>query len=229
MMQECLTYNTQIRAASDAASDAAPAPAPAPAPDRAAASALAQSRAPAPTAAVAEAEAGDAPQAQQEPWETPRSAVVAPRCSSPPSGGDGVVVQSQPKNRPRGRAPIGEGGLKKRWNTDTGKWEDSGEARVKAQAEGGQAVAAGPAAEMVIGSSVEAQDKSGNWYPAKVVDERGQGAAREYLVHYIRWKSRYDEWMDSGRLRAVDGAASRVEKQEVATSAGAGASSGAGA
>ena len=80
-----------------------------------------------------------------------------------------------------------------------------------------------------VSSKVEALDEAGTWYEAKVVDERGQGAAREYLVHYIRWKSRYDEWMDSGRLRAVDGAASRVEKQEVATSAGAGASSGAGA
>ena len=122
---------------------------------------------------------------------------------------------------------MGENGREKRWNTETGEWENSGEARAKAQAEGGQAVAAGPAAKMVIWSRVDAQDKSGNWYPAKVVGERVQGATREYLVHYHGWKARHDEWMDSGRLRAVDGTASRVEKQEVATSAGAGASSGA--
>ena len=38
-----------------------------------------------------------------------------------------------------------------------------------------------------------------------MVDERGQGAARELLVHYNGWKARYDEWVraGSGRLRAA--------------------------
>ena len=39
---------------------------------------------------------------------------------------------------------------------------------------------------------------AGTWYEAKVVDERGEGAAREYLVHYNGWKARYDEWVGVG-------------------------------
>ena len=56
-----------------------------------------------------------------------------------------------------------------------------------------------------VSSKVEALDEAGTWYEAKVVDERGQGAAREYLVHYNGWKARYDEWVGagSGRLRAA--------------------------
>ena len=47
----------------------------------------------------------------------------------------------------------------------------------------------------VKGSKVEALDGPGTWYEASVVDERGHGEAREYLVHYKGWKARYDEWM----------------------------------
>ena len=55
------------------------------------------------------------------------------------------------------------------------------------------------------GSKVDALDVAGTWYVAKVVDERGQGEAREYLVHYNGWKARYDEWVGagSGRVRAA--------------------------
>jgi len=57
------------------------------------------------------------------------------------------------------------------------------------------------------GSKLEALDVAGTWYEAKVVDERGEGAARELLVHYNGWKARYDEWVGagSGRLRAAGG------------------------
>ena len=56
-----------------------------------------------------------------------------------------------------------------------------------------------------VSSKVDALDVAGTWYEAKVVDERGQGAARELLVHYNGWKARYDEWVGagSGRLRAA--------------------------
>ena len=47
----------------------------------------------------------------------------------------------------------------------------------------------------VKGSKVEALDGPDTWYEASVVDERGHGEAREYLVHYKGWKARYDEWM----------------------------------
>tara|TARA_B100000795_G_scaffold186083_1_gene141370 strand:- start:1337 stop:5305 length:3969 start_codon:yes stop_codon:yes gene_type:complete len=55
------------------------------------------------------------------------------------------------------------------------------------------------------GSKVDALDVAGTWYVAKVVDERGQGDARELLVHYNGWKARYDEWVGvgSGRVRAA--------------------------
>merc|ERR1740139_1900793 len=55
------------------------------------------------------------------------------------------------------------------------------------------------------GSKLEALDVASTWYEAKLVDERGEGDARELLVHYNGWKARYDEWLGagSGRLRAV--------------------------
>ena len=55
------------------------------------------------------------------------------------------------------------------------------------------------------GSKMDALDKAGTWYESKVVDERGQGDARELLVHYSGWKARYDEWVGvgSGRLRTT--------------------------
>ena len=43
------------------------------------------------------------------------------------------------------------------------------------------------------GSKLEALDGPGTWYEASVMDQRGQGDARELLVHYKGWKARYDE------------------------------------
>ena len=85
-------------------------------------------------------------------------------------------------------------------------------ARVPIQAPSeGDAVEMGETDEVVScelwekGSKVDALDVAGTWYVAKVVDERGQGEAREYLVHYNGWKARYDEWVGagSGRVRAA--------------------------
>ena len=62
-----------------------------------------------------------------------------------------------------------------------------------------------PEVAFPVGSKVDALDVAGTWYEAKLVDERGQGDARELLVHYNGWKARYDEWVGagSGRVRAA--------------------------
>ena len=62
-----------------------------------------------------------------------------------------------------------------------------------------------PEVAFPVGSKVDALDVAGTWYEAKLVDERGQGDARELLVHYNGWKARYDEWVGagSGRGRAA--------------------------
>eukprot|EP00908_Phaeocystis_cordata_P025868 Transcript_8346.p1 GENE.Transcript_8346~~Transcript_8346.p1 ORF type:complete len:204 (+),score=36.25 Transcript_8346:46-612(+) len=58
-----------------------------------------------------------------------------------------------------------------------------------------------------VHSDINALDKEGIWYEAKIVDERGGGDERELLVHYKGWKSRWDEWLGegSGRVRAAGG------------------------
>lgn len=57
------------------------------------------------------------------------------------------------------------------------------------------------------GTWLQAIDCTGkHWYEAKVVDERGEGDAREVKVHFKRFHARYDEWITaaSGKLAPLD-------------------------
>ena len=51
------------------------------------------------------------------------------------------------------------------------------------------------------GSKMDALDATGKWYAAKVVDERGEGDARELLVHYYGWKASFDEWVNANSYK----------------------------
>ena len=57
--------------------------------------------------------------------------------------------------------------------------------------------------QLLVGMRLEAMDKYGKWYVAKVVElDQSEG---EVLVHFERWSSRYDELVPikSGRLRQL--------------------------
>ena len=57
--------------------------------------------------------------------------------------------------------------------------------------------------ELEVGMRLEANDKYGKWYSAKVVELNQED--KEVLVHFERWSSRYDELIaiSSGRLRQL--------------------------
>ena len=69
--------------------------------------------------------------------------------------------------------------------------------------------------ELQVGTRLEAMDKYGKWYVAKVVElEEGEG---EVLIHFERWSSRYDELIavKSGRLRQLSPARlKQLEKEK---------------
>ena len=52
-----------------------------------------------------------------------------------------------------------------------------------------------------VGDQCLACDKEGVWYAAKVLDERGEGAARELHVHFTGWRGRFDEWVSEARAQ----------------------------
>ena len=52
-----------------------------------------------------------------------------------------------------------------------------------------------------VGDQCLACDKGGVWYAAKVLDERGEGAARELHVHFTGWRGRFDEWVSEARAQ----------------------------
>lgn len=54
-----------------------------------------------------------------------------------------------------------------------------------------------------IGYKLEACDTTGTWYPSKVVAINEED--NQVLIHFVRWSSKYDEWMsmDSDQLRAL--------------------------
>lgn len=57
--------------------------------------------------------------------------------------------------------------------------------------------------EVAVGDWVQAQDRRGHWYDARIVAERGTGESREVKVHYHRWKSRHDEWLAASGPRVL--------------------------
>lgn len=69
--------------------------------------------------------------------------------------------------------------------------------------------------QLEVGMRLEAMDKYGKWYVAKVVElDQSEG---EVLVHFERWSSRYDELvpMKSGRLRKLSPAKiNELEKEK---------------
>ena len=54
-----------------------------------------------------------------------------------------------------------------------------------------------------VGTKLEALDKVGKWYAARVIELDEEN--KEVLVHFERWNSRYDEFIgiNSGRLRQL--------------------------
>ena len=46
-----------------------------------------------------------------------------------------------------------------------------------------------------VGADVIARDKQGLWYAAKVMAEHGAGSHRQLKVHFLGWRSRFDEWL----------------------------------
>ncbi len=73
----------------------------------------------------------------------------------------------------------------------------------EASGEGGGGNSITGLSQVKVGMRLEAKDKYGKWYAAKVVevDEK----EREVLVHFDRWSSRYDELISisSGRLQQL--------------------------
>ena len=43
--------------------------------------------------------------------------------------------------------------------------------------------------------TVEAKDRCGIWYRAKIVAVRGEGDGREVKAHFLGWAKRFDEWL----------------------------------
>ena len=67
----------------------------------------------------------------------------------------------------------------------------------------GDEVDAGWQQSLRVGNFCQACDSSGNWYEAKVLQQRTKkGQGTEFKMHYKGWKSRYDEWLpkECGRL-----------------------------
>src|SRR5207248_1308543 len=50
-----------------------------------------------------------------------------------------------------------------------------------------------------IGDFIEAKDFQGNWYVSQVLDRK----PRSYRVHFCGWEDRWDEWVDTSRMRRV--------------------------
>ena len=69
--------------------------------------------------------------------------------------------------------------------------------------------------QVEVGTRLEANDKYGKWYAAKVV-ELVSGEKEEVLVHFERWSSRYDELIPiaGGRLRHLSEARLRELDKE---------------
>lgn len=88
-------------------------------------------------------------------------------------------------------------------NTSIGKGELS---------EDGHGVVITEVSELHVGKKVEAMDKYGKWYVAKVVELEEED--KEVLVHFEKWSSRYDEYipLKSGRLHLLS--QSRQEEME---------------
>ena len=55
--------------------------------------------------------------------------------------------------------------------------------------------------DVAMGDKLQARDRYGTWYDAKVVGARGEGVDREVKVHYCGWKSSRDEWVSGDSLR----------------------------
>lgn len=73
----------------------------------------------------------------------------------------------------------------------------------EASGEGGGGTLITKFSEVEVGMRLEAKDKYGKWYAAKVVElDEKEG---EVLVHFDRWSSRYDEFIaiSSGRLQQL--------------------------
>ena len=62
----------------------------------------------------------------------------------------------------------------------------------------------------VKGDRMFARDRTGSWYKAKVVDVCSEGEERKLFVHFLGWKSKWDEWIKvgTGRLKLEGGAPS---------------------
>ncbi len=62
--------------------------------------------------------------------------------------------------------------------------------------------------QLKVGTRLEAMDKYGKWYVAKIVELEEKEEGGEVLVHFERWSSRYDEVIPvkSGRLRHLSAA-----------------------
>lgn len=56
---------------------------------------------------------------------------------------------------------------------------------------------------MSVGDRVQARDRYGDWYDAKVTNERGEGANREVKVHFVGWSRTRDEWVGGDKLRTA--------------------------
>ena len=56
---------------------------------------------------------------------------------------------------------------------------------------------------LVVGHRVSACDCRGHWCEARLLDMRSDKRERSFLVHFIGWKSRFDEWIDAGIGRLV--------------------------
>ena len=54
-----------------------------------------------------------------------------------------------------------------------------------------------------IGDVLQARDRVGDWYKARVVKVRGEGETREVKVHFWGWSKNRDEWvrLGIGRLK----------------------------
>ncbi|XP_075067794.1 PHD finger protein 20-like protein 1 [Mixophyes fleayi] len=68
-----------------------------------------------------------------------------------------------------------------------------------------------PGITFEIGARLEAQDYLQKWYPSKI--EKIDYEEGKMLVHFERWSSRYDEWInwDSSRIRPLERPALRKE------------------
>ena len=68
------------------------------------------------------------------------------------------------------------------------------------------------AARWPVGTTLEALDCRNVWCEAKVLAERGHDLGHEVLVHYVGWKSKWDEWhLSRGHKLRAKGSAAVVE------------------